>query len=82
MTDSASNRTLKDHLKYFGPGMLIVVLSFVVAFLYIKPAPPQNIIIGTGGSRGAYFRFGQEFRIIKKINCETFVNFTSDRHSK
>jgi len=64
MTSPASNQTLKDSFKYFGPGTLIVVLSFIVAFLFIKPAPPRSIIIGTGGSGGAYFRYGKEFKNI------------------
>ena len=58
------NRTLKDYLKYFGPGALIVIISFAVALVFVKPAPPRNIIIGTGGSEGSYFQFGQEFKKI------------------
>jgi TRAP-type uncharacterized transport system substrate-binding protein len=64
MTSPASNLMLKDRFKFFGPGILIVALSFVVAFLFIKPAPPRSIIIGTGGPGGAYFNYGKEFKKI------------------
>jgi len=61
MTASTPDRTLKKRLKYFGPGTTIVVLSFVVAFLFIQPAPPRNIVIGTGGPDGGYFHYGRKF---------------------
>jgi TRAP transporter TAXI family solute receptor len=64
MAGSELNRTLKDHFKYFGPAALIVIFSFAVALVFVKPAPPRNIIIGTGGSEGAYFHFGHEFKKI------------------
>jgi hypothetical protein len=39
---------------YYGPGTLIVVLTFLVAFLFMKPAPSHNLIIGTGDTDGEY----------------------------
>jgi len=68
MASSKSINSLKYRLKYFGPGTLIVILSFVAAFHFMKPAPPENLIIGTGGSDGAYFRYGNEFKRILARN--------------
>ena len=64
MANSESIKSLKYRFKYFGPGTLIVIFSFVVAFNFMKPAPPRNLVIGTGGSSGAYFRYGKEFKKI------------------
>jgi hypothetical protein len=51
MAESAKDNIIKSRLKYFGPGTVIVVLSFVVAFLFMKPAPPRKLVIGTGRHR-------------------------------
>jgi TRAP transporter TAXI family solute receptor len=64
MARSKSIKSLRYRLKYFGPGTLIVILSFVVAFHFMKPAPPRSLVIGTGGPAGAYFRYGNEFKQI------------------
>lgn len=61
MAEQTQHPTIKERLKYFGPGTLVVIASFVVAFMFIKPAPPHSLIIGTGGPDGAYFHYGQEF---------------------
>jgi len=61
MAEPAQHPTIKERLKYFGPGTLIVIASFLVAFLFIKPAPPSSLVIGTGGPDGAYFHYGQKF---------------------
>jgi len=64
MAGLESIKSLRYRFKYFGPGTLIVILSFVAAFHFMKPAPPRNLVIGTGGSGGAYFRYGKEFKKI------------------
>jgi len=64
MAEQKSNQALKDHFKYFGPGTFIIVLSFMVAFLFMKPAPPRTIVVGAGGPEGDYYRYAQKFRVI------------------
>jgi TRAP transporter TAXI family solute receptor len=64
MAESAKDNIIKSRLKYFGPGTVIVVLSFLVAFLFMKPAPPRKLVIGTGDTDGAYFHYGEKFRDI------------------
>ena len=61
MAERIQHPTLRERLKYFGPGTLIVIASFLVAFMFIKPAPPRSLVIGTGGPDGAYFHYGQKF---------------------
>jgi len=77
MAEPTQHPTIKERLKYFGPGTLIVVLSFIVAFLFIKPAPPRSLIIGTGGPDGAYFHYGQKFaKILARDGIELEVRNT------
>ena len=77
MSERIQHPTVKERLKYFGPGALIVIASFVVAFLFIKPAPPRNIVIGTGGSEGAYFHYGKKFaRILARDGIQLEVRTT------
>ena len=52
----------RDRLGIFGPAILITILSFVVAYLFVEPAPPRKITIGTGEPSGAYFAFAQRYR--------------------
>jgi len=35
-------RGFKDHLGIFGPGILITVVGFIIAYQFIEPAPPQE----------------------------------------
>jgi TRAP transporter TAXI family solute receptor len=68
MASSETIKSWKYRFKYFGPGSLIVILSFAVAFHFIQPAPPRDLVMGTGGSDGAYFRYGNEFKKILAQN--------------
>ena len=62
MPRRSKNRTLRDYLKFYGPGTLLVILSFLVAYQFVQPAPPRHIVIATGQPEGAYYHFGQEYR--------------------
>lgn len=52
---------MKDQLKIFGPAILLVIAAFVVAFQFVKPAPPSEITIASGGPTGAYHTFAQAY---------------------
>ena len=45
-----------------GPLALAAVIAFVVAFQWVKPAPPRHIVVATGRSDGAYYRFAEQYR--------------------
>lgn len=53
MAKSASE--LKHILSIYGPAMILVIAAFVVAFQFIKPAPPSKVVIASGGTAGAYY---------------------------
>lgn len=52
---------MKQELKVFGPATLLVLLAFIVAYQFIKPAPPDHVRIASGGAQGAYYAFAQTY---------------------
>ena len=52
---------VKHQLKIYGPAALAVILAFVIAFQFIKPAPPDRVVMATGGTDGAYHAFAQRY---------------------
>jgi TRAP transporter TAXI family solute receptor len=52
----------KEQLAVAGPATIAVVIAFVVAFQWVKPAPPKQVVIATGRSDGAYYRYAQLYR--------------------
>ena len=57
-------RGFKDRLWVLGPGILITILGFIVAYHFVGPAPPRKISIGTGDKSGAYYVFAQRYQRI------------------
>ncbi len=69
---------IKEKLKIFGPAMVIAIVGFVVAYQFVTPAPPRNIIIGTGSPEGAYFAYGKKYHeLFAKENIELEVKITA-----
>ena len=52
----------KDQLAVLAPATIAVIIAFIVAFQWVKPAPPSHVAIATGRSDGAYYRFAQQYR--------------------
>lgn len=52
---------MKHQLKIYAPAVLLVLLGFVVAYQFIKPAPPDTVVMASGGVGGAYHRFAQDY---------------------
>ena len=51
----------KHALRIYGPAGLLMLIAVVVAYQFIKPAPPQHVRIASGGEQGAYFVFAQAY---------------------
>ena len=49
-------------LKLWGGGFFIVILGFMLAWMYIEPAPPSRIVIAAGPADGAYYQFANSYR--------------------
>ena len=52
----------REQLAVAGPAAIAVIIAFVVAFQWVKPAPPKQVVIATGRSDGAYYRYAQLYR--------------------
>jgi TRAP transporter TAXI family solute receptor len=59
-----SGRSWKEILPIYGPLVLLVVLGFVWAFQYVKPAPPDHLVIATGEAGGAYYSFAKKYQVL------------------
>ncbi|MGB5251829.1 MAG: TAXI family TRAP transporter solute-binding subunit [Sedimenticolaceae bacterium] len=58
----ASNRSaLRYQITIYGPAALLVVAAFVLAYQFIKPAPPKRVAMATGGVDGAYQAYAQRY---------------------
>ncbi|MDP1653033.1 MAG: TAXI family TRAP transporter solute-binding subunit [Rhodocyclaceae bacterium] len=44
------------------PLLLLVLAGFWLASRFIQPAPPQTLVLSTGGAGGAYQRFGAAYK--------------------
>lgn len=60
--------TYKDLLITLGPALLITIIAFWVASKFIKPAPPDKIVITTGREDGAYFNYAKQYQSILARN--------------
>jgi TRAP transporter TAXI family solute receptor len=58
---SSATRGIKEYLKIIGPGTVITILGFFIAYQFVEPAPPRQIAIATGSPDGAYFEFGEVY---------------------
>ena len=61
MPKLSMKRGLKDYLKIIGPGLIITIIGFIVAYQFVAPAPPRQITIATGSPEGAYYAFGKAY---------------------
>lgn len=60
------NHSIKEHLNIFGPALLLILVGFVLAYQFVKPAPPSQIQIATGQNEGAYYLFAQRYKALLK----------------
>jgi TRAP transporter TAXI family solute receptor len=68
----ASNKIVRKDLQHFWQGVrdvagtwglaiVILGISFVVAYQFVGPAPPKTIVMLTGEDDGAYQHYGEQF---------------------
>jgi TRAP transporter TAXI family solute receptor len=43
-------------------GALIIAIAFLIAYRFVRPAPPGSFIISTGNPSGAYHLYGERYR--------------------
>lgn len=65
---------MKEHLRIYGIGTLLVIAGFVLAYQFVKPSPPRSITIATGGISGAYYAYAQQYKkLLEKEGVELRV---------
>jgi TRAP-type uncharacterized transport system substrate-binding protein len=52
----------RDLLTIALPSLLLLIGAFWLAAQFVKPAPPDTLVIGTGGEGGAYQSFAARYR--------------------
>jgi TRAP transporter TAXI family solute receptor len=60
--------SLGDALQAWWPALLLVVAGFVVAYQFVKPAPPASVAIAAGAQDGAYYAFAAKYREVLARN--------------
>ncbi len=58
----------KQYLTIYGPALLAALIGFWIAYQFVQPAPPDRIVVTTGGKEGAYYMFAQQYREILARN--------------
>ncbi|MCX7165415.1 MAG: ABC transporter substrate-binding protein [Rhodocyclales bacterium] len=59
------------------PSLLLIIGAFWLAAQFIKPAPPDRVIVSTGGEGGAYQRFAARYKDVLARYGITLVEKTS-----
>jgi TRAP transporter TAXI family solute receptor len=54
----------REWLLILAPVSLLVIAAFALTSRFIQPAPPDTIVITTGGESGAYYKFAQRYQEI------------------
>jgi TRAP transporter TAXI family solute receptor len=54
----------KNYLTTFGPALLIAIIGFWAAYQFVRPAPPDRIVMSAGREEGAYYKFAERYRDI------------------
>ena len=62
MPRKLSQLSLRDLLLVGLPILIAVAAAFWGASRFIKPAPPDKLVISSGGESGAYLRFAMRYR--------------------
>lgn len=51
----------RDLLRTVGPGVLVTIVAFLIAFYFIEPPPPKSFVIATGKQSGRYYATAHAF---------------------
>lgn len=61
----------KEYLRIFGPAFVAVIVGLWIAYQFVRPAPPDTIVMSTGRKDGAYYLFAEQYRDILARNGVT-----------
>ena len=69
--------SIRDLLATAWPIVLITAIGFVVAYQFVKPAPPRTMTISTGAESGAYYAYAKRYAALLAKNGITLEIKTS-----
>jgi TRAP-type uncharacterized transport system substrate-binding protein len=55
-------KTVLDLIKFYWWAALLVLVGFAVAYKFVTPPPPRDMVIATGSEKGGYHRFGLQLK--------------------
>lgn len=62
MSEQSENTGRRELWVVAGPGLLLTLLGFILAFNFVGPPPPTKIRFASGSSWGAYNKFAQQYK--------------------
>jgi len=77
MPDRLKHLSWRDLVFVALPSLLLVIGAFWLAAQFIKPAPPDQFIVGTGGEGGAYQLFAARYKEVLARHEITLVEKSS-----
>jgi uncharacterized protein len=48
-------------IAFVAPAILLIAAGFVFAYQFVRPAPPNRVVMATGSADGAYYAFGSVY---------------------
>lgn len=73
-----NKRKLKEILLVYGPGILLAIVGFLIAWRYVDPAPPYKIVLGSGPEGSDYAKVGRALSLqLSQSQLEVEVKETS-----
>ncbi|MCU7959473.1 MAG: TAXI family TRAP transporter solute-binding subunit [gamma proteobacterium symbiont of Bathyaustriella thionipta] len=61
----------------FGPPVILILAAFTIAYQFIQPAPPRQIVIAAGQPDGAYYQYAKAYaRFLANEDIELVVKAT------
>ncbi len=60
-TSLGESVSLRDMLIAWWPVILLIAAGFAVALHFVKPAPPDHVVISAGAEDGAYFAYARRY---------------------
>jgi len=54
-------RSRTELFKTAGPAILLTLVAFAIAFYFVEPPPPQELVIATGPAAGNYHAAASEY---------------------
>ena len=62
-------QSVRDAVATWGLALVILIVSFVVAYQFVEPAPPKRIVLATGEDGGAYQYYGEQLAAYLAREC-------------